>query len=161
MDFTRRSDVGGAGDALALQTRSGDFQSRLKCAVLKAAVAFRSTIAYVFSANGASSFLAWGNAPGFLTEWGTSPAGAGRLKPCYGLAHPPMSRAFSAYEFFDDSNLGRCPRLQMNRAFGAKHVRDCNRRSLRENGRRSAASLPEKVESRYTREWFRRQGRSS
>src|SRR5947207_15997787 len=34
-----------------------------------------------------------------------------------------LNRAFSAYEFFDDSNLGRCPRLQMNRAFGAKHVR--------------------------------------
>src|SRR5204863_1883480 len=33
-----------------------------------------------------------------------------------------LIRAFSAYEFFDDSNLGRCPRLQMNRAFGAKHV---------------------------------------
>src|SRR5205085_1210235 len=30
-----------------------------------------------------------------------------------------LTRAFSAYEFFDDSNLGRCPRLQMNRAFGA------------------------------------------
>ncbi|SRR6266446_1010195 len=33
-----------------------------------------------------------------------------------------LNRAFSAYEFFDDSNLGRCPRLQLNRAFGAKHV---------------------------------------
>src|SRR5437667_4641715 len=38
-----------------------------------------------------------------------------------------LNLAFSAYEFFDDSNLGRCPRLQMNRAFGAKHVPDRRR----------------------------------
>jgi len=29
-----------------------------------------------------------------LIEWGTSPAGAGRLKPCYGLARPLIESRF-------------------------------------------------------------------
>src|SRR5437870_4998615 len=75
---------------------------------------------YVFSANGASSFLAWGNAPGFLINQNPVPQARDDSNRVMGWRTHQLNRAFSAYEFFDDSNLGRCPRLQMNRAFGAK-----------------------------------------
>jgi hypothetical protein len=67
---------------------------------------------------------AWGNAPGWRDVFST--ALKARFKPAIGRvadADPlNLNCAFSAGPHFEFVNLGLCPRLAMNRAFGANPI---------------------------------------